>query len=176
MEPGQVPDGVSEAEISRLVTEHGTRLLRFACLYLKDLHLAQDAVQEAFFKASQNLQTFEGRSSELTWLTAITLNCCRSIRRSAWFKAFSQSVSADTAELVDQKAVFKDDSLLNEVMALPPKYREIILLYYYQELSLKEIGGMLGKNESTLSTRLKRARAMLKSRLEGWWFDGDQVP
>lgn len=173
MEPGQVPDGVSEAEISRLVTEHGTRLLRFACLYLKDLHLAQDAVQEAFFKASRNLQTFQGQSSELTWLTAITLNCCRSIRRSAWFKAFQTSVSADTLDLADEGAGFRDDSLLREVMGLPPKYREIILLYYYQELSLKEIGEMLGKNVSTLSTRLKRARSALRTRLEGWWFDGE---
>lgn len=170
--PDQVPDRTPAADVSRMVQEHGTRLLRFACLYLKDLHLAEDAVQEAFLKASQGYARFRGDSSELTWLTAITLNCCRSMQRSGWFRLSQRSVPVDAVALADERPAFQDDSLLREVMNLPPKYKEILLLYYYQELPLKDIGAMLHTNTNTLSTRLKRARALLKARLEGWWFDG----
>lgn len=64
-----------------------------------------------------------------------------------------------------------DDTLINEVMNLPRKYREVILLHYYQGISLREIAQIQSINESTLSTRLKRAREKLKSKLEGWYFD-----
>ena len=171
--PDQVPDRPRAADVSRMVQEHGTRLLRFATLYLKDLHLAEDAVQEAFLSASRNLHRFRGDSSELTWLTAITLNCCRSIQRTGWFRLNQRSVPVNSLELRDERPAFQDDALLREVMNLPPKYKEILLLYYYQELPLKDIGIMLHTNINTLSTRLKRARALLKARLEGWWFDGE---
>lgn len=165
--------GLQAADVSRLVQEHGTRLLRFAYLTLNDLHLAQDAVQEAFVQASANYHTFRGESSELTWLTAITRNCCNSMRRKGWFRLKQQSVPLDGLAIADERQGYPDDSLLQEVMALPSKYKEIILLYYYQELPLKDIGELMNVNISTLSSRLKRARALLKTKLEGWWFDGE---
>lgn len=173
MAPDQIPDRAPAADISRMVTEHGTRLLRFAYLYLKDLHLAEDAVQEAFLKASLHYHRFRADSSELTWLTSITLNCCRGIRRSAWFRTAQRSVPVDALALAEKETAWLDDSLLQEVMRLPAKYKEILLLYYYQQLPLKDIAAMLRMNESTLSSRLKRARAMLKKHIEGWWFDGE---
>ena len=56
-------------------------------------------------------------------------------------------------------------------MNLPGKYREVILLHYFQGISLREISQTLSVNESTLSSRLKRARKKLRSKLEGWYFD-----
>ncbi len=164
--------GLQAADVSRLVDQHGTRLLRFAALYLNDHHLAEDAVQEAFLKAAKSLHTFRGDSSELTWLTAITLNCCRSIRRRAWYRLQQQSVPLDSLPLAAED-VKPDNTVLEAVLGLPPKYKEIILLYYYQALPLKDIGQMLNQNISTLSTRLKRARQKLKEQLEGWYFDGE---
>ena len=64
-----------------------------------------------------------------------------------------------------------DEALLQEVLALKPKYREVILLYYYQDLKISEIAQALQAPESTISVRLKRAREQLKKRLEGWEFD-----
>ena len=63
------------------------------------------------------------------------------------------------------------EALLQEVLALKPKYREVILLYYYQDLKISEIAQALQAPESTISVRLKRAREQLKKRLEGWEFD-----
>ncbi len=66
-----------------------------------------------------------------------------------------------------------DDTVLKEIMALPRKYKEPVLLRYYQNLSLKEVGEALDLSVSTASTRLKRARELLKKRLKGWYFNED---
>ena len=170
MELCQVPDKVQEADVIRLMEQHGDGLLRFCYLNLGDLHLAQDAVQETFVKAHRNYHTFRGECNEMSWLCAIAINCCRDIRRSKWFRNES---GRSLEELPETGEEFKanDDTLINEVMNLPRKYREVILLHYYQGISLREIAQIQSINESTLSTRLKRAREKLKSKLEGWYFD-----
>lgn len=170
MELCQVPDKAREADVIRLMEQHGDGLLRFCYLNLGDLHLAQDAVQETFLKAYRKFHTFRGDCSEMSWLCAIAINCCRDIRRSKWFRNES---GRSLEELPETGEEFKanDDTLINEVMNLPRKYREVILLHYYQGISLREIAQIQSINESTLSTRLKRARETLKSKLEGWYFD-----
>lgn len=170
MELSQVPDKAREADVIRLMEQHGDGLLRFCYLNLGDLHLAQDAVQETFLKAYRKFHTFRGDCSEMSWLCAIAINCCRDIRRSKWFRNES---GRSLEELPETGEEFKanDDTLINEVMNLPRKYREVILLHYYQGISLREIAQIQSINESTLSTRLKRAREKLKSKLEGWYFD-----
>ncbi|MHC1786463.1 MAG: sigma-70 family RNA polymerase sigma factor [Christensenellales bacterium] len=166
----QVPDKAQEADISRLMEQHGDGLLRFCYLNLGDFHLAQDAVQETFVKAYRKFDAFRGDCSEMSWLCAIAINCCCDIRRSRWFRHES---GRSLEELPETSEEFKtnDDTLIHEVMSLPRKYREVILLHYYQGISLREIAQTQSINESTLSTRLKRARNKLRSKLEGWYFD-----
>ncbi|MEA4986879.1 MAG: sigma-70 region 4 domain-containing protein, partial [Anaerovorax sp.] len=65
----------------------------------------------------------------------------------------------------------KDDTVLNEISKLKPKYREVILLFYYQELKVKEIVAALNITESAVTVRLSRAREQLKKSLKGWYFD-----
>ena len=62
-----------------------------------------------------------------------------------------------------------DDTLLQEIMRLKPKYKEVVLLFYYQDMKISEIARVLNAPESTVSVRLKRAREQLKKRLEGWY-------
>lgn len=171
MELCQVPDKEREADISLLVERHGNTLLRFCYLYLNDLQLAEDAVQETYLKAHLNWHTFRGESSEQTWLTAIALNCCRSLTRSAWFRRENRAVELDKLPEASVDFDPADDTVIREVMLLPRKYREVILLHYYQGLKLREIAAMMSLPEATLSTRLKRARAKLKEKLERWYFD-----
>lgn len=92
MELCQVPDKAQEADINRLMDQHGDGLLRFCYLNLGDLHLAQDAAQEAFVKAHRNYHTFRGECSEMSWLCAIAINCCRDIRRSNSYRNGHQRV------------------------------------------------------------------------------------
>ena len=173
MELCQVPGKAREADISLLVEQYGDTLLRFCYLYLNDLQLAEDAVQETYLKAYRSLHTFRGESSESTWLTAIALNVCRSLTRSPWFRQEDRQTRLE--QLPEASVPFdpQDDTVISEVMKLPRKYREVILLHYYQGLKLREIAAMMSLPEATLSTRVKRARAKLKVKLERWYFDED---
>ncbi len=164
----------ADTRIRRMMESHGTALLRMCYLYLRDERLAEDAVQECFFKAYRKLDTFRGESAEKTWLMRIAINTCKDMRRSAWHRLVDRRVSLDGVEAA-QDASPKDDTVLCEVMRLPPKDREVVLLRYYQQLSIGEIGEALGVPTGTVNSRLNRARQKLRHRLEGWYFDEGEL-
>ncbi len=156
-------------DVERMVTEYGDSLLRMGFLYLGDIHLAQDALQDTLIKAFSTASRYGGRSSEKTWLTRIMINTCKNYRRSRWWR---QTELSDTmADIPVEKPEPEDDRVLRAVMALPDKYREVILLHYYQELKIREMAEALGCPESTVSVRLKRARERLKADWKGDMFD-----
>lgn len=160
---------MENAQLARLVEEHGDTLLRMCFLYLRDVHLAQDAVQDAFVRAATTPAVFESRSSEKTWLCRIAINVCKNYRRSAWFRKTQPLDLPEELPAPEPRAA--DDTLVREIAALPEKYRAVVLLYYYQELKTHEIADILGIAESTVSVRLRRARERLKSKLKGWYYD-----
>lgn len=89
------------------------------------------------------------------------------MRRSAWFRFIDKKVDVDRLEIprADQNDV--SISLMMEIMRLPHKYMEVVLLYYYEDLKLNQIAEALGMSESMVSRRLRKAREMLKGMLEG---------
>lgn len=169
MHPCQVPD--KEQCMEQLITAHGDSLLRLCFLYLHDMQLAEDALQNTFLAAWRAWDRFRGDASEKTWLTRIAINSCKSMARMAWFRHVDMSAALDMIpcdrSLYDQS----DDTVLKKVMALPAKYREVILLHYYQNFKTREIADVLQVPEATVSTRLKRAREKLRPQLERWYFD-----
>lgn len=163
--------GADAPDMERIVSEYGTSLLRMCYLYLKDVQLAEDAVQDTFLKVYRNYGQFEGGAGEKTWVMRIAINVCKDYLRTAWRRRVSVVEQLNDVPDVQGPHVGEDSVLLAEVMALKPKYREVLLLYYYQDLKISEIAKALGAPESTVSVRLKRARDQLKQRLEGWEFD-----
>ena len=158
--------------LTRMMEEHGDRLYRLCLLLLGDPHLAEDAVQDTMLKAWRGLDGYARRASEKTWLTTIAVNVCRDYRRLYWYRR-----RLDSEALVEQIAARRDaepqdDEILRQVLALAPKYREPVLLYYWQQLTIPEIAALLHEKENTVSTRLRRARAQLKETLKGWDDDG----
>ena len=89
------PDNLREEKISLLIRRYEKDLLRTCCIYLRDKDMAQDAVQETFFKAYKALDSFRGESTEKTWLYSIAFNVCRDMRRSAWFRYVDMRVTLD---------------------------------------------------------------------------------
>lgn len=168
-----------EAALERLMQDYGTKVLHLAFYYLKDRHLAEDVAQEVFIKAYRNWDSFRGESSAYTWLYKITVNLCRDKARSAWWRRLlpSEDPVGGTAGGVDMAAPPEDspeeaalksdrrDSMMQQVMKLPDAYREVVVLFYFQDLSTVEIADITGQNENTIKTRLFRARAMLKELL-----------
>ena len=143
-------------------------LLRMCYSYLGDRSLADDAVQETFLKAWKSYGRFRGESTEETWLMRIAINTCRDIRRGAWFRHIDRAVSLD--QLDDREVSFeaRDDAVTKAVMKLKPRFREAVLLRWYQGLSADETAQALGISRSAAYERLSRAQAILKRELEEW--------
>lgn len=149
-----------------IMDTYGDAILRMCYIYLRDYQLAEDITQETFIRVYQHCDLFSGKSSLKTWITQIAINLCKNEMRTKWWK------NCDRAERMEpvQEAPY-DDRLNRQVIAgeiarLPKKYREVILLYYYQELTIPEIAEISGERKSAIKTRLSRARAMLKPELQ----------
>ena len=158
------------SQIDRLMEQYGSSLLRMSALYLKDADLAQDAVQETFLKAYRHFRDYRGESSEKTWLAAICANTCRDMLRTAWFRRRSR-IDIDSLPERPADFDFPDGTVLSEVMRLPAKYREVILLRYYEGLKLKEVASALRLSEGKTRSRLRKANDILRGRLKEWYYD-----
>lgn len=151
--------------IEEMMARHGGDILRLCLLYLGDRQLAEDAFQETFVKAWRHRDAFRGACSERTWLSRIAVNTCRDMLRSDWFRLMRRSQPIET--LLDLAAPQHADAapVRDAVLALPGKYREVIVLYYDRDMTLGEIARTLRLPVNTVSTRLRRARALLKKTL-----------
>ena len=161
------PDKLREEKLYLLCDKYEKDLIRMCCAYLRDLSMAEDAVQETFLKAYKGLDSFKGNSSEKTWLIRIAINVCNDMRRSSWFRFIDQKIDVERLQIPKWEQNDVSISLMMEIMRLPRKYMEAILLYYYEDMKVAEIAEMLGISDTVISRRLKKAREMLKGMLEG---------
>ena len=153
-------------QIEELIERYGNDILRLCCIYLGDRQLAQDAFQETFVKAWKALDTFRGDSSMKTWLSHIAVNTCRDLLRSGWLRMLRGSKPMeDMVELAAPSPSPEAVAVREATQALPGRYREVIVLYYYQGMRIQEIAKVLALPENTVSTRLRRARGQLKRML-----------
>lgn len=166
-----VPNSKPIPDIRNLISEYGDSLLRMCLLYLKDIHLAEDAVQDTLIKVHKSYSKFKGDSEEKTWVMRIAINVCKNYLRSSWWKRIDEAVVLEQIPSSSIDDSMQDDSLLLEIMKLSPKYKEVILLFYYQDMKIREIAEVLNTPEATIAVRLKRAREILKIKLKGWYYD-----
>lgn len=152
---------------------HGDSVLHICYLYLKDHALAQDAAQTTFVKAWQALHTLRNDAMEKAWLMRIAVNTCKSILRSREYRLYAQSPDMEELPEPSQEDSLPDATVLNTVLELPEKYREVIMLHYYQGLSSPVIAKVLKLPQATILTRLHRARKLLESQLKGWYLDDE---
>ena len=132
---------------------------RIALNSFRNIQDAEDAVQEVMLKLYLRKEPFDSREHERNWLIRVTLNYCRSIWRSPW----RQKVSLEelTAEIPFSRP--EDGELFQTVMELPEKHRTILYLFYYEDLSVREIAEVLNLSETAVTSRLSRARQALKN-------------
>ena len=157
----------TEQFLERLMNTYGDELLRMCYLYLKDHQLAEDAVQDTYIKAMKSYKSFKHKSSEKTWLMRIAINCCKNVMRSRWFNIRQNNLDNHIEKISDDpiENFVEKNSVSAAIMALNADDRQIIVLYYYQELSVKEIAMIIGKSENTTIQRLSRARGKMKKLL-----------
>ena len=155
-----------EIILTRLVEQYQTPLLHICYMILHDETFAEDAVQETYLKAYRALESFRGESSEKTWLFRIGVNVCRDMRRSRWFRYVDRRVTPDTLPMQTDPADEDHEDLSQAIVRLPDKYKEVILLHYYQNMNVREIAQTLGLAPSSISNRLKKARERLRVLME----------
>lgn len=169
MSDASVPSNA--AQLERLMTQYGDSLLRMCIMMLHDYELARDATQESFLKAYRALDQLTSRETEKAWLMRIAINTCKDIYKSRWWRMVDRRIDLDTLPDLGQRDEHVDPTLFLEVMNLPLKYRQVILLHYYQNMPLVEIAQTLNIPTSTIRSQLMRARNKLHTKLEGWYLD-----
>lgn len=161
-----------ELELERMMDNYGNDVLRTAYLFLKDYHKAEDAFQEVFVKVFHKYDGFHGESSEKTWIIKITINTCKDILRSGWLRRvhLTDTINEEGHNPSVENKILKSEEnklLFQEVISLKPAFKEVIILYYYQDYDTMQISKILNIAEGTVRSRLFRAREILRTKLEG---------
>ena len=164
--------GEENAVLDRLLADwveaYSDEILKVCFLYLKDRALAEDALQDTWVKAWKALvRQSDFPEHEKTWLMRIAINTCKDYARTAWFRHVDRRTAADELPEAHLSIVQPDHSLSMVIMGLPGKYKQVILLYYYQGLTLDETGKVLGLTRSCVYRRLKKAEELLRKELTG---------
>ncbi|RKL67279.1 RNA polymerase factor sigma C [Salipaludibacillus neizhouensis] len=161
-----------EEIIAQLMSEYSDGILHLVYTYVKNRATAEDLTQEIFIKSYEKLSQFNQQSSIKTWVYRIASNHCKDYLKSWHYRKIVLNEKfldyiPSKSKHIDEEIIAKDEEncLSNAVMALPVKYREVVFLHYYEELSLAEINKVTTVNINTLKTRLKRAKELLKDKM-----------
>lgn len=145
-------------DVENLFCRYKDDVYRLALSYTRNTQEAEDACQTVFLKLMEQKDIVPGK--ERAWLMQVTANTCRNLLRSSWWK---KTVELDETVAAPERA---DTGVYQAVMGLTPKYRVVVYLYYYECCSTREIADILKISQNTVTTRLGRARAMLRQQLK----------
>lgn len=135
-----------------------------ALVHTKTTADADDVFQEVFLRLVRKNPAFESEEHRKAWLIRTTLNCCNSFWNSAWKR---RTVSMEECGELMDIGHWGEGRLLEQINALPPKYRTVIHLFYYEDMPIEQIGRTLKISYSAVAKRLSRARKLLRDKLEG---------
>ena len=168
MEKAAQKKAVPEHILENWVNVYSDQILRVCFLYLSDYALAEDALQDTWVKVWKALaQGSALPENEKAWLMSIAINTCRDYSRTAWFRHVDRRAALEELPEAILSCVQPDHSLSMTVMRLPAKNKQVVLLYFYQGLTLEETGKALGLSRSCVYRRLKKAEELLKVEWSG---------
>ena len=157
-------------EIARLYDTYGEMLFRLACSILLNRADAEDAVQDMFLKIFGKVPEFQKESQEKAWLTKVLVNQCRDSlkRRKLRHYAPLEEVQEIMGKALSVPGPEETEGreVLQMVLALGEKYREVLILYYFEGFRVEETASILGISQSAVKMRLARGREMLKKRMK----------
>lgn len=158
----------SEQEIDRAIERHADTVRRLCMIHLKNHADTEDIFQTVFLKYALRSAPFESEEHERAWFVRVTLNACKDL-----LKSFFRSRTVPLDQLAELPAQMTDDQrdVLRAVLELPPSYKNVIYLHYYEGYTAPQIADLLGKNVNTVYTLLTRARNTLRQRLGDEQYD-----
>lgn len=151
----------TDDHINDVLTKYSNMVYRLALSRTKNKSDAEDILQEVFIKYMKNKKAFENEEHKKAWLIKVTVNSSLKLVTSAWFR--------HTVPLVEELKFETEEKsdIYFSVLDLPLKYRTVVHLFYYEDLSVAQISEVLSIKESTIKSQLLRAREMLKIKLKG---------
>ena len=163
---------MNSAELEHVMDTYGEYLLKMAYFYLRDRELAKDIVQEVFISFYEK-SNYQDQGKLRAYLTKLTVNRCKDYLRSWSFRhlKFNKEL-VETIHTEHDRLILQEEKsvIASAILVLPIKYREIILFYYYEELTMREIAAFLDLSENTVKTRMTKARILLKDKLSAdYW-------
>ncbi len=177
-----------ESSYEETVWRNADTVYRLAYSLVRTRADADDIFQEVFLRYMQSAPAFESAEHERAWFLRVTINCSKNFWKSPWVRRrvsmepgdMEEAAAQNTRDMGEQTcgAGGVDLALIDVVKRLPNKYRVVIHLFYYEELSVEEIAAVTGAKASTVRTRLTRARRQLKALLDGnrqWIKEGFHV-
>ena len=147
---------ITQEELSALIMDNKDGMYRLAFSILRNDADAQDAVSDAIVLAFEKCHQLRKTSSAKSWLMQILVNSSKKIALQS-----NKYVLLENEIQYEQAEEFKDDDMWETVMELDEEFREVVVLYYYEQFSVREIGKMLRVPEGTVKSRLARAREKL---------------
>ncbi|WP_308636402.1 RNA polymerase sigma factor [Paenibacillus silvisoli] len=159
------------ATLENLMKEYGQEVWNFAYLITKNRTMADDITQDVFLQAYRHAASFRGEASVKTWLMRITRNRSYNYRKSAFFrKVLLLDLVPPNGHQRSAEQTFIEQETANhvwrQVLRLPRKYREVVVLHANRQLSHQEIASVLGIPEGTVKSRLSGARKRMAALLE----------
>ena len=149
----------------QVVEKYFNMVYKLALNQTKDKNHADDVTQEVFLRYIKTDYHFESEEHIKAWLLRVTINCSHNVFNSSWFKKTTP---------ITEDIVFENEEkgeIYYATLELPQKYRTVIHLFYYEDLSIAEISRYLNINEATVKSQLHRGREKLKEKLKGGYFD-----
>ena len=154
----------SEQEANQAVERYADTVRRLCLVHLKNPSDTEDVFQTVFLRYLLSSTAFESEDHEKAWFIRVTINACRD-----WMRHLLRRPTVPLEELLDQPQEISPEhrEVLEAVLALPGKYRDVVYLHYYEGYSAVEISGILGRKVNTIYTLLTRARKLLRDQLGG---------
>jgi len=150
--------------IDEQIKQYGSMVYKIAILYLRNKADAEDVFQDVFLKLFTSDVEFNAEPQRKAWLTVTTINHCKNLLRSVWR---SRTVELDElCVAVEDNYSDVESDFVKQILSLPLKYRRVIFLYYYEGYSGDEIAEMLNITPSTVRSQMRRAREMLRVKLD----------
>ena len=154
----------SEQDTIRVIERYSDTVRRLCAVHLKNDADTEDIFQTVFLKYVLSSISFENEEHEKAWFIRVTINACKDL-----LKSFFRSHTVSLEEVMEQPAQLSPDhrDVLDAVLSLPPKYRNVVYLHYFEDYTAPQISRILHKNVNTVYTLLTRSKQMLRERLGG---------
>lgn len=155
-------ESINERQITEIYNRHVDTVYRLCYSYMKNANDTEDMVQETFLRLIRSGKVFENQQHEKAWLIVTASNLCKDQLKRWWRKTVPLEEQETVADSPD-----RDRDVLQAVVSLPADYKAVVYLYYYEGYTTQQIAKFLHCRESTVRSRLTRARKKLRSYLGG---------